>query len=48
MALKGDQGAKQVIMRYSHEVFCVSVPEGVIDVDTPKDYEQLYTVKEFR
>lgn len=47
MALKGDQGAKQVIMRYSHEVFCVPVPEGAVDVDTPKDYEQLCT-EEFR
>lgn len=41
MALKSTEGAKQLIKRNIHEVFKVPFPEGAIDIDTPKDYEQL-------
>ncbi len=34
-------GAKEVIKKYSHLVFPVSFAAGVIDIDTPQDYEQL-------
>ncbi len=40
-ALKGNQGAKQVIAKYSPVVFGVPFPEGAIDIDTKQDYEQL-------
>lgn len=40
MVLKGGEGAKQVIKKYTQEVIGVSFPEGATDIDTPKDYEQ--------
>jgi molybdenum cofactor cytidylyltransferase len=40
-ALSGDQGAKKVIAQHIHEVFGIAFPGGAIDIDTPKDYEQL-------
>jgi molybdenum cofactor cytidylyltransferase len=40
-ALKGSEGAKQVMKKYAHQVFGIPFPKGAIDVDTPKDYEQL-------
>jgi molybdenum cofactor cytidylyltransferase len=43
MSLKSTEGAKQVIRKHIHDVFTVPFPEGVIDIDTPKDYEQLQT-----
>lgn len=43
-ALKGGEGAKQVINKYVHEVVGVPFPEGAIDIDTPKDYEQLQSM----
>lgn len=44
MALKSTDGAKKLIKKHMHEVFSVPFPEGAIDIDTPKDYEQLQTV----
>jgi len=41
MALKSNEGAKQLIKKHIHEVFSVPFPEGSIDIDTPTDYEQL-------
>jgi molybdenum cofactor cytidylyltransferase len=41
IALKGTEGAKQVIQRYGQEVFRISWPEGAIDLDTPEDYTKL-------
>lgn len=38
-ALSGDVGARQVIKQHAQAVFAVPFPEGVIDLDTPKDYE---------
>ena len=39
--LKETEGAKQVIKKYSHEVYCIDFPEGAIDIDTPNEYEKL-------
>jgi molybdenum cofactor cytidylyltransferase len=41
MNLEATSGAKQVIKKYSDEVFCVSFAAGAIDIDTPEDYEGL-------
>lgn len=41
LALKGSEGAKQVIKKHPQEVFGVFFPEGTTDIDTPKDYEEL-------
>ncbi len=40
-ALKETVGAKHLIKQHFNEVFCVPFPLGAIDIDTPKDYEQL-------
>ena len=45
MDLKSTEGAKKLIKKHVHEVFSVPFPEGAIDIDTPKDYEQLQTFK---
>jgi molybdenum cofactor cytidylyltransferase len=39
--LKETEGAKQIIKKYSHEVFSIPFPEGAIDIDTPNEYEKL-------
>ena len=41
--LQTTSGAKQVIKKYSHEVFPLPFAAGAIDVDTPQDYEELQT-----
>lgn len=40
-ALEETVGAKHLINRHLNEVFCVPFPLGAVDIDTPKDYEQL-------
>ena len=40
-SLEGAEGAKQIIKRHRGRVLCIAVPEGVMDVDTPADYERL-------
>ncbi|MGH7998702.1 MAG: nucleotidyltransferase family protein [Brasilonema sp.] len=40
-SLAAASGAKQVIKKYSHEVFCFPFATGAIDIDTPQNYEQL-------
>lgn len=40
-ALKGPEGAKQILKRHEPDVVRLSVPEAVWDVDTPADYERL-------
>jgi len=40
-ALSADEGAKQIIKKYSASVEKISVPEAEIDIDTMKDYEKL-------
>lgn len=44
MNLGATAGAKYLIKKYSHTVFPVAFPEGEIDIDTPKDYQQLIGV----
>ena len=44
LALKNTEGAKQIIKKHIQEVFSVPFPEGAIDIDTPKDYEQFQTL----
>jgi molybdenum cofactor cytidylyltransferase len=46
MTLKSTEGAKKLIKKHIHEVFSVPFAEGAIDIDTPKDYEQLHTLIE--
>jgi molybdenum cofactor cytidylyltransferase len=46
MALKSNEGAKQLIKQHIHEVFSLPFSAGAIDVDTPKDYEQFQTLIE--
>jgi len=40
-ALEETVGAKHLMNRHLNEVFCVPFPLGAVDIDTPKDYEQL-------
>lgn len=44
MNLSATAGAKYLIKKYFHTVFPVPFPEGAIDIDTPKDYQQLIGV----
>jgi molybdenum cofactor cytidylyltransferase len=41
LALKTTEGAKKLIHKHYPQVFSIAFPEGAIDIDTPKDYEQL-------
>jgi len=41
MRLKGDEGAKKLLKRYSEDVATVDFPNGYIDIDTKEDYEKL-------
>lgn len=43
-ALKETSGAKKVINSNLNEVFSIPFPLGNIDIDTPKDYEQLLSI----
>ncbi|WGV24346.1 nucleotidyltransferase family protein [Halotia branconii] len=40
-ALKGTSGAKKIINNHLNEVFSMPFSLGNIDIDTPKDYQQL-------
>lgn len=41
MQLKGDQGARALLQKYSSEILAIPFPEGAFDLDTPDDYERL-------
>jgi molybdenum cofactor cytidylyltransferase len=41
MALKGDAGAKKIMLQYSDLVETISFPDGGIDIDTIDDYKAL-------
>ena len=43
-ALKETSGAKKVINNNLNEVFSIPFPLGDMDIDTPKDYEQLLSI----
>ena len=45
MKLKGDAGARKIILQHSGEVASVLFPEGKIDIDTRDDYEELVQKK---
>lgn len=47
MKLRGDKGAKQIIMRHLHRVNVVASPASAIDIDTRKDYESLQSDSDF-
>jgi molybdenum cofactor cytidylyltransferase len=42
LQLKGQEGARKVIVAYPEAVLAVPFPEGAVDVDTPGDYEGLF------
>jgi len=41
LSLKGQEGAKKLVFRYSQDVVSVPFPSGSIDIDTPADYAAL-------
>ena len=41
LALKGDQGAKKIIQERDQELAKLQFEMGVLDIDTPEDYQQL-------
>ncbi len=41
LALKGNEGAKKVLLKYPTEVHTIPFPLGMIDIDTIGDYERL-------
>ena len=41
LGLKGEEGAKKLLMAYNEDVATVAFPQGHIDIDTKDDYEQL-------
>lgn len=41
LALSGDRGAKQVLLRHASEVVRVPWPAGALDIDDPEDYAAL-------
>lgn len=46
LQLKGQDGAKKLLIQHSAEVATVPFPEGAIDIDTPEDYDKFITVSE--
>ncbi|HEY8782331.1 MAG TPA: nucleotidyltransferase family protein [Mucilaginibacter sp.] len=41
LLLKGQEGAKKLLMKYPYDVITVSFPRGSIDIDTVEDFERL-------
>ena len=41
LLLKGDQGAKRIIQERDQELAKLQFEKGVLDIDTPEDYQQL-------
>jgi len=41
MGLTGDQGAKGLLKKYTDDLATVDFPDGYIDIDTQKDYQNL-------
>ncbi|WP_205500813.1 nucleotidyltransferase family protein [Rufibacter psychrotolerans] len=44
--LKGQEGAKKLLARYSEKVAEIPFPKGAIDIDTPSDYAALQQIEE--
>lgn len=43
MTLEADVGAKKVFKKYPNEVFPLPFAAGIVDIDTPQDYQVLHT-----
>ncbi len=41
MSLQGEEGAKKILKANKEDVALVDFPQGAIDIDTQKDYEEL-------
>lgn len=41
LEIKGDTGARKLIRQYADDLATIPFPEGIIDIDTPTDYENL-------
>lgn len=41
LQLTGDVGARSILKQYANEVAAIPFPEGVVDIDTEMDYEQV-------
>ncbi len=41
LALKGDEGAKKLLLKHQQEVTTVPFPGGTVDIDTAEDYKAL-------
>lgn len=41
LALNGQEGAKKIILQHPEDLATVPFPDGIIDIDTPNDLEQL-------
>jgi molybdenum cofactor cytidylyltransferase len=41
LRLKGDTGAKGIVLARSHDVVSFDFPAGAIDIDTAADYKKL-------
>lgn len=41
LALNGQEGAKKIIIQHPEDLATVPFPDGIIDIDTPNDLEQL-------
>ncbi len=41
MELKGDEGAKNIVLAHEHDLVTVSFPKGKVDIDTEEDLREL-------
>lgn len=41
LAMRGEAGARKIIRQLDEQVISVPLPEGILDVDTPEDYQKL-------
>lgn len=41
LQLRGQEGAKKLLLQYAEDVATVLFPEGAVDIDTPEDYQTL-------
>ena len=47
LSLKGDEGAKKILINNREEVVTVEFPNGDIDIDTQKDYDNLVNEQKY-
>jgi molybdenum cofactor cytidylyltransferase len=43
LLLQGQEGAKKIISRFEYDVSTIPFVTGAIDIDTPEDYESLFS-----